>query len=74
MESLALSFFAPPLCFLSAHQHVSVKNESGQQEKRQSSPFTLRDMLTEQEEWAAVNSFNEMGRSNVQLSGPAPCP
>lgn len=50
----------PPLC-LSAHQHISVKNESGQREKRQSGPFILRDMLTEQEEEAAVNGSNEMG-------------
>lgn len=47
---LALSLFAPPLCFLSAHQHISVKNESGQQEKRGLGPFTLTDVLTEQEE------------------------
>lgn len=68
---LALLWSAPPFCFLPAHQHISVKNESGQ---REVTVFILRDKLTEQEEEAAVNSSNEMGRSNVNLSGPALCP
>lgn len=37
-------------------------------------PLTIRDVLTEQEEEAAVNGASETGRSKVKLSGPDLCP
>lgn len=65
----------PSLCFLPAHQHVAMKNESGQQEKRRSRPFPLRGVLTEQEEEAAGNGSSEtVWGENVKLSGPDPHP